>query len=82
MLIDEKQFASLTAPESINSVKYVQACLSNGKVEVQIGLDFYNKTELYYKICSDDEVLDIFKDFYNKKFVPDLSEYRPVSFIE
>lgn len=79
---DENQFATLTAPEAINSVKYVQACLSNREVEVQIGLDFYNKTELYYKMCSPKETLWIFKDFYNNRFVPDMSEYRPVRFVE
>ena len=80
VLEDENQFATLTAPKAIRGVRYIQACLTNGKVEVQIGVESENKTNLYYKMCSGDEALIVFKDFFNGNFILDMAQYKPVTF--
>lgn len=77
---DENQFATLTAPKAIRGVRYVQACLTNDKVEVQVGVESGNATNLYFKMCSGNEVLNIFKKFYNGNFILDTDQYKPVAF--
>lgn len=77
---DENQFAVLTAPKAIHGVRCVQACLTNGKVEVQVAAESDNRTNLYFKMCSSNEALDIFKCFFNGHFVLDMAQYKPVAF--
>lgn len=80
VLEDENQFATFTAPKAIHGVRFVQICLTDGKIELQIGMEANNRTKLYYKMCSNSEVFDIFCDFFNESFVPDMTQYQPVEF--
>lgn len=73
------QFVILTAPELQCKVRYIQACTHDGEVEVELGIE-EEGTRLFYKMCSPEECIRIFFDFYDQHFVPDMDEYRPVEF--
>lgn len=80
MFITPRQFVVLTAPVAQNQIRYVQATVhSNGELEVELGIEKEN-TQLYYKICSEEECYQIFLDFYHNAFNPDRKEYKPVEF--
>lgn len=73
------QFVVLTAPEPRRKIRFVQACVQDEGVEVEVGIE-EEGTRLYYKICSEEECYRIFLDFYEDRFVPDWKEYKPVEF--
>jgi len=76
------QFVVLTAPTARNKIRFVQATQHcNEKLVVQLGVEGEG-TQLYYKICSEEECYRIFLDFYdNYSFNPDMKEYKPVEFL-
>lgn len=79
MFEDPDQFVILTAPEPRNKVRYVQACVQDEGIEVELGIQ-EEGTRLFGKICTEEECYRIFLDFYDNTFVPDMSEYKPVEF--
>ena len=79
MFVTPDQFVILTAPEAQNKVRYVQACTHDGEIEVELGIE-EEGTRLYYKICSQEECIRIFLDFYEGGLVPNMREYKPVKF--
>ena len=62
---DNNQFVTLTLPQALNSVRYIQACSNSGKICVQLGIEDDNSTQLVEKQCSQDECLKLFYDFYD-----------------
>lgn len=75
------QFVVLAAPVAQNGIRFVQATVhKNGELEVELGVEG-DGTRLVYKICSVEECYEIFFDFYENCFNPDLSEYKPVQFM-
>ena len=79
MFVTSDQFVILTAPEAQNKVRYVQSCTHDGEIEVELGIE-EEGTRLYYKICSEEECIRIFLDFYDGRLVPNMREYKPVQF--
>lgn len=79
-LNDEEQFVILNAPKPINNISFIQACHVNGKIEVEIAVGNGDKNKLFYKCCDEEEAFRIFIDFYDGKFAPELSQYKPVEF--
>lgn len=79
MFITPDQFVVLTAPEQQYKVRYVQACIHDGGIHVELGIE-KRGTRLYYKMCSEEECRRIFLDFYNNTFIPKMDEYKPVKF--
>ena len=79
MFGDPDQFVILTAPEPRNRVRYVQACVQDEGIEVELGIQ-EEGTRLFGKRCTEEECYRIFLDFYDNTFVPDMSEYKPVEF--
>ena len=73
------QFVTLTAPRAKEDVRFVQACMQNGSVMVQLGLE-ENGNRLLEKVCSQEECIRIFLAFYQGELVPNQYEYREVSF--
>lgn len=80
MLDDAEQFVTLCAPKALGGIRYVQACLVDGGIEVEIGVEDKEATRLYSKSCTEEEVKDIFVAFYHDRFRPDRSHYEPVEF--
>ena len=78
MFISTEQFVVLTAPAPEQRVRFVQACMEEDKVNLQLGIE-ENETSLVYKLCSKEECRRIFLEFYHDRFVPDDSEYRMVT---
>lgn len=79
MFADPDQFVILTAPEPQNKVRYIQACVQEEGIEVELGIQ-EEKTRLVYKYCTEETCYRIFLDFYDGVFEPDMEEYRPVEF--
>ena len=79
LIDDEEQFVTLCAPKAIKSIRYVQAAVTDGKIEVQIGVE-REKCYLYYKECTESECKKLFTDFFHSEFNPNMDEYRPVEF--
>ena len=79
MFVTPDQFVNLTAPEAQNKERYVQACTHDGEIEVELGIE-EEGTRLYYKMCSEEECIRIFLDFYDGRLVPNMREYKPVEF--
>lgn len=77
MFLSPDQFVILTSPKARNKVRYVQACMQKENVEVELGIE-ENGTHLVYKLCSREECIRIFLDFFDNNFIPDLEEYQPV----
>ncbi len=79
MLTGPDEFIVLTAPRAQEGVRYVQACANDGIIEVELGIET-DGTRLYAKTCDEEECRRIFFDFYENRFHPDMSEYKPVEF--
>lgn len=79
MFVSPDDFVVLTASEAQYKVRYVQACIHDSGIEVELGLE-ENGTHLYFKMCSQEECYRIFLDFYSNTFIPKMEEYKPVEF--
>ena len=79
MFASPEQFVTLTAPEALRGVRFVQACVQKDDIEVELGIE-ENGTHLVYKLCSEEECIRIFLDFFGDKFIPKMEEYQPVQF--
>ena len=85
MFVTPDQFVVLTAPKAQGQqIRYVQACINDGEddVHTEIAVEEEDGTHLYYRMCTDEECVQIFMDFFDRKLVVDKSEYKPVSFKE
>lgn len=79
MFDSPEQFVTLTAPAAKQRIRFIQACMQDGMVEVQLGFEG-KETSLFHKLCSRDECLRIFSEFRKGTFVPYIGEYTPVRF--
>ena len=85
MFVTPDQFVVLTAPKAQGQqIRYVQACINDGEddVHTEIAVEEEDGTHLYYRMCTDEECVQIFMDFFDRKLVVDKGEYKPVSFKE
>ena len=80
LFVTEGQFVILTAPKAQHKVRYVQSCVHDEGIEVELGIE-ETGTRLFYKMCSKEECCHIFHDFYKNEFVPNMEEYKPVQFL-
>lgn len=80
ILDDSQQFVTLELPEANYGVRYVQACINQGKIDVQLGLEEGNNTKLVEKTCSHEDCQKIFLEFFDYGYVNDLESYTPVQF--
>lgn len=86
MLEDSYQFVVLSAPEAIENIRIVQACLlDEDVVNIEVGIENGKEADddiiFYQSICEEEECFRIFEDFFLKKFKPDMSEYEPVQYL-
>lgn len=77
---DSSQFLVLTLQEIRHGIRYVQAAQCDDGITVQLGMEKNNATKLVEKICSEQECIDIFKEFYNSSAVRNVQDYVPVEF--
>ncbi len=80
MFDNADQFVILTVPEARYGVRYVQACLGEEGVRVELGIEEAGHTRLVEKVCSEEECLNIFMEFYESAYVRDMKSYCPVEF--
>ena len=74
MLDDNKFYVTLAAPEAQNKVRAVSVKSTKKGVEIKLGIED-KKNIIVHKICTSEECFDIFLDFYDGAFSPDLKEY-------
>lgn len=79
MFITPDQFVTLTSPKAKERVRFVQACMQERSVVVQLGLE-EKENRLIEKLCSKEECIRIFLAFYKGEFVPNRYEYQAVQF--
>ena len=87
LFITPDQFVTLTPPKAQNGIRFIQACVhenaeANKPVEVELGIEDTEDggTHLLYKMCSEEECVRIFFDYFDDLFRPNLGEYQPVQF--
>lgn len=74
------EYVILTSPKAYEHIRFVQACMIDDLVEVQISIEDDQGAHLYYKSCTKEECYRIFLDFYDQSFKPNMNEYKPVLF--
>lgn len=79
MFVSSDQFVVLVSPKTQNNVRFVQACIVNNQIEVELSIE-ESQAHLYYKYCSKEECYRIFLDFYHNRLIPNMKEYKPVQF--
>lgn len=77
---DNNQFLVLTLQKIKHNIRYVQATQCDDGIVVQLGMENNNTTKLVEKICSEQECIDIFREFYGSSAVKNLQDYTPVKF--
>ena len=75
-----EQFVILTSPRTQNGIRYVQACVNEGRPHVELGMEENGGLCLYYKDCSREECIQVFYDFFQNTLVFDKDEYQPLKF--
>ena len=80
MFEDEDEFVTLTVGELKHQIRYVQACQVSGGITVQVGIEEGEQTRLVEKMCTQDECMNIFREFYESAVVRNVEEYTPVKF--
>lgn len=80
MFEDEDEFVTLTVGEVLHQISYVQACQADGGIIVQLGIQEGKKTRLVEKNCTQEECVDIFREFYRSASVQNVGQYQPVKF--
>jgi len=79
--VDRKQFVTLVLPEAVNNIRFMQACVNDGKITVQIGIEEHNSTRLVEKHCTYEQTQKMFLLFFDSGAVEDIGSYKPVSFL-
>ena len=79
LFIDDDQFVTLSLPVPTHEgVRFVQACRIPDGIDVQLGMGEGTQTKLVERICTEDECMRIFRDFFDTLKVEDLECYTPV----
>lgn len=81
MIDDSEQFVTLSAPKAIEKIGFVQAALTDGEIEFEIGVQENGGCELYYKMCTEEECKNNFLEFFHGTFKADMEDYKPVLFM-
>lgn len=81
MFDDPEDFVVLSLAEIKYNVGFVQAAQVGGWLTVQLGIEDENGTRLVEKLCSEEECVKIFREFYNTTNVANIDEYSEVKFL-
>ena len=81
-MIDEggDEFVVLTLVDIGHSIRYVQSAPVGELFTVQLGVEEENGTRLIEKLCPEEEVIEIFREFFNTTNVANIDEYTEVEF--
>jgi len=80
MFRDEERFVTLTAGDIRQNIRYVQSVQGREGILVQLGVEESDYIRLVEKVCSEEECLAVFREFYDDTTVQHLDRYRPVEF--
>ncbi|MDE7229772.1 MAG: hypothetical protein K2N56_04760, partial [Oscillospiraceae bacterium] len=65
MFDDPEEFVVLSLAEIKHNIGFVQSAQVEGGLTVQLGIEEENGTRLVEKYCSEEECVEIFREFYN-----------------
>lgn len=82
MFEDEDEFVVLVVGELLHQIRYVQACRISDGIIVQLGIEEGEQTRLVEKKCTQEECINIFRQFYDSASVQNVEEYTPVEFLK
>lgn len=77
---DKDEFVVLSLAEAVSDIRYVQSAWTKNGLTVQLGVDEENGTRLIEKFCSEEECVNLFREYYNTKNVSNISEFTEVKF--
>ena len=77
---DENQFVTLTAEKINSNIRYVQASQSGDEIVVQLGVEEADYTRLVEKLCTEEECLAVFREYFSSTHVRNPGDYTPVEF--
>ena len=80
MFDDEEEFVTLTTADARYNIRYVQASQIDDGIIVQLGIEEGEHTKLVEKVCTEEECMKIFEEFYTSSFVQNWEKYTPVEF--
>ncbi|RKJ77564.1 hypothetical protein D7X33_11655 [Butyricicoccus sp. 1XD8-22] len=80
MLEGDAEFVTLTLAEISSNVRYVQSCLNDDGIYIELGVEEGGHTRLISKYCAEEECFDIFEEFFREGTVSDRSGYSPTEF--
>lgn len=79
MLEDPDQFITLSVEKPVHdNVRFVQACRIPEGINVQLGIGEDTHTVIVERLCTDEECIRIFRDFYDTLKVEDMEYYTPM----
>lgn len=76
----EDEFVVLTLADIKHNIRYVQSTWTPDGLIVQLGIEEDGGTRLVEKNCSEEECVEIFREFYDTSNVPDIQDYSEVKF--
>lgn len=76
---DKDEFVVLSLAGT-QPIRYVQSAWTKNGLTVQLGVDEENGTRLIEKFCSEEECVNLFREYYNTKNVSNISEFTEVKF--
>lgn len=80
MFEDDDDFVVLTLAEISHNVRYVQARQQDDGIIVQLGVEVEGGTKLVEKLFSEEECVEIFREFYETSNVKNVEQYTEVQF--
>ena len=82
-MLDEggDEFVVLTLVDIKYNIRYVQSApVDDNRFTVQLGIEEENGTRLVEKLCSEEDVVEIFREFFTTTNVKNINEYNEVEF--
>ena len=81
MLADPEEFVILTVGDPRFGIRFIQSTqLKTGGITLELALETPQGTRLVEKDCTQQECLEIFREFYNTTSVQGVEQYTPVEF--
>ena len=74
------EFVVLTLVDIKYNIRYVQSAPVGERFTVQLGIEEENGTRLVEKLCAEEEVVEIFREFFNTTNVSGIDKYTEVEF--
>lgn len=75
-----EEFVVLTLADIKHNIRYVQSAPVGDGFTVELGIEEENGTRLVERLCSAEECVEVFREFYDTSNVSNIDEYSEVKF--